>query len=186
MKLQFNRLHSLTRTLSIKMRTFGPCGGVVRTHPVHLPPPHPWLRAWITVLNAEARPKWSLSSAWCGTSLLWDTSGCKFNGFIFLYVSKHATSLRKKANFSGSKFRPGIASRFPLVQISFIYRKTATKTLNYYQRRLWRKETRPEKQENLFGHSLAPGNFPLKFLEQSSGVPFTGSIQLYCCKQQTT
>ena len=23
----------------------------------------------------------------------WDTSGCKFNGFIFLYVSKHATSL---------------------------------------------------------------------------------------------
>ena len=54
-------------------------------------------RFWLldSVLNAEARliDQWSLSSAWCGTILLWDTSGCKFNGFIFLYVSKHATSL---------------------------------------------------------------------------------------------
>ena len=53
-------------------------------------------RFWLnTVLNAEARliDQWSLSSAWCGKSLLWDTSGCKFNGFIFVYVSKHATSL---------------------------------------------------------------------------------------------
>ena len=53
-------------------------------------------RFWLnTVLNAEARliDQWSLSSAWCGKILLWDTSGCKLNGFIFLYVSKHATSL---------------------------------------------------------------------------------------------
>ena len=27
-----------------------------------------------------------------------------------------------------------------------------------------------EKQKNIFRHSVAPGNFPLKFLEQSSGV----------------
>ena len=54
-------------------------------------------RFWLldTVLTAEARliDQWSLSSAWCGKSLLWDTSGCKFKGFIFVYVSKHATSL---------------------------------------------------------------------------------------------
>ena len=36
LKLQFNRLHSLTSILSIKMRTFWACGGV-RTHPVHPP-----------------------------------------------------------------------------------------------------------------------------------------------------
>ena len=54
-------------------------------------------RFWLnTVLNAEARltDQWSLNSAWCGTSLLSATSGCKFIGFIiFLYVFKHATSL---------------------------------------------------------------------------------------------
>ena len=73
------------------------------------------------------------------------------------------------AKFSGSKFRPGIAYT-NCVQISFIYRETAARTLNWYQRRLSRKETRPKKQKNLFRHSVAPGNFPLKFLEHSSGV----------------
>ena len=74
------------------------------------------------------------------------------------------------AKFSGSKFRPGIAFTI-CVQISFIYRETEAKTLNWYQRWLWRKETRLEKQKNLYRHSAAPGNFPLKFLEKSSGVP---------------
>ena len=74
-------------------------------------------------------------------------------------------------------------SRLPFVQISFIYRKTAAKTLKWYQGLIWRKETRPEKQKTLFRHSFAPGNFPLKFFEQSSGVPFTGSFQLYFCKR---
>ena len=49
-------------------------------------------------------------------------------------------------------------SRLPFVQISFIYRKTAAKTLKWYQGWLWRKETRPEKQKTLFRHSIAPGN----------------------------
>ena len=61
-------------------------------------------------------------------------------------------------------------SRLPFVQISLIYQKTAAKTLKWYQGWLWRKETRPEKQKNLFRHSVAPGNFPLKFLEKLSGV----------------
>ena len=51
-KLQFNRLHSLTWILSIKIRTFGACGGV-RTHPVH----PPWLRACSMIV-----PVWLSSS----------------------------------------------------------------------------------------------------------------------------
>ena len=86
------------------------------------------------------------------------------------------------AKFSASKFRPGIAFTV-CVQISFIYWETAAKTLNWCQRWLWKKEARPEKQKNLFRHSVAPGNLPLKFLEQSSGVPFTASFQLYFCKR---
>ena len=69
-----------------------------------------------------------------------------------------------------------------IVPISFIYRKAAAKALNWYQRRLWRKETWSEKQKNLFRHSVAPGHFPLKFLEKLSGVLLTGSFQPYFCK----
>ena len=77
-------------------------------------------------------------------------------------------------------------SRLPFVQISFIYWKTAAKTLNWYQGWLWRKEARREKQKNLFTHSgrfADPAKFPLKRPEKLSGVLFTGSFQLYFCKQ---
>ena len=88
----------------------------------------------------------------------------------FLWTNHLVRGLGKwYAKFSASKFRPGIAYT-NCVQISFIYRETAARTLNWYQRRLSRKETRPKKQKNLFRHSVAPGNFPLKFLEHSSGV----------------
>ena len=94
-----------------------------------------------------------------------------FGCLPFIWANHSVRGLGKwYAKFSASKFRPGIAFTI-CVQISFIYRETAAKTLNWYRRRwLWRKETRPEKQKNLFRHSVAPGNFPLKFLEQSSGV----------------
>ena len=52
-------------------------------------------------------------------------------------------------NSAASKVRPGIAFTI-CVQISFIYRETAAKTLNWYQRWFWRKETRPEKQKKTF------------------------------------
>ena len=58
LKLQFNRLHSLTSILSIKMRTFWACGGV-RTHPVH---PPPWLRAWFYPRFSRSIRSLSLSS----------------------------------------------------------------------------------------------------------------------------
>ena len=52
-------------------------------------------------------------------------------------------------NSAASKVRRGIAFTI-CVQISFIYRETAAKTLNWYQRWFWRKETRPEKQKKRF------------------------------------
>ena len=78
---------------------------------------------------------------------------------------------------------------FPQSRLPFAYKsvsfteKRAAKTINWYQRWLSRKETRPEKQKNLFRHSVAPANFPLKRPERSPGVPFTGSFRLYFCKQ---
>ena len=52
LKLQFNRLHCLTWILSIKIRTFGACGGRgVRTHPV--PPPPPPTSSLVTDLDQK-------------------------------------------------------------------------------------------------------------------------------------
>ena len=52
----------------------------------------------------------------------------------FLWTNHSARGLGKwYLKFSASKFRPGIAFTI-CVQISFIYRETAAKTLNWYQR----------------------------------------------------
>ena len=55
------------------------------------------------------------------------------------------------------------------VQISFIYRETAARTLNWYQRWLWRNKTRPGKQKNVFQPFRCSSKFSTEFLEQSSG-----------------
>ena len=90
--------------------------------------------------------------------------------FLWTNHSVHGLGTDGKQNSVLVNFFP--ESAFTIcVQISFIYRRTEAKTLNWYQRWLWRKETRLEKQKNLYRHSAAPGNFPLKFLEKSSGVP---------------
>ena len=66
-------------------------------------------------------------------------------------------------------------SRLPFVQISSIYHKTTAKALTRYQRWLWRNGSRisvwifrPEKQDNLFRCSVAPGNFLMERLKKSS------------------
>ena len=67
-------------------------------------------------------------------------------------------------------------SRLPFtVQISSIYQKTTAKALTRYQRWLWRNGSRisvwifrPEKQDNLFRCSVAPGNFLMERPKKSS------------------
>ena len=66
-------------------------------------------------------------------------------------------------------------SRLPFVQISSIYQKTTAKALTRYQIWLWRNGSRisvwifrPEKQDNLFRCSVAPGNFLMERPKKSS------------------
>ena len=74
-----------------------------------------------------------------------------------------------------------LESRLPFVQISFIYRKTASKTLSGIKGGFEEKKQDREKQKNPFRHSgrsVAPAKFPLKRPEKLSGILFTGSFQL--------
>ena len=79
-------------------------------------------------------------------------------------------------------------SRLPIVQISSIYRKTAAKAWNWYQRWLWRNGTRisvrifhPKRQDYLFRCSAAPGNFPLERPKKSCSIYFPNgfSVQVW-------
>ena len=87
LKLQFNRLHSLTSILSIKMRTFWACGGV-RTHPVH----PPWLRAWVIV---------------CTQAIWGQVHDLSCENEFYLNKNKKSFSYQRLSTYSRFDQRPG-------------------------------------------------------------------------------